>query len=101
LATLHYTARALDDLARLANFLVEEDPPAARATAALIMSGLEILEAHPLMGHATSASLRELVISRGSTGYVALYEYEPPNDRVLVVAIRHQREAGFEESIAS
>ena len=97
MATLHYSARALDDLARLGNFLIEDDPAAARATAALVMGGLEVLEAHPLIGRIAAGSLRELIISRGRSGYLALYEYEPETDRVVVVAIRHQRETGFEE----
>ena len=97
MATLHYTVRALDDLGRLGNFLLEDDPAAARATASLIVDGLEVLEAHPLMGRLATATLRELIISRGRTGYVALYEYDPANDRVIIVATRHQRETGFEE----
>jgi hypothetical protein len=39
--------------------------------------------------------LRELVISRGKSGYLALYDYDEPNDMVLVLALRHQREAGY------
>jgi len=39
--------------------------------------------------------LRELVISRGCTGYVALYRFEEDQDAVLILAIRHQREAGY------
>jgi hypothetical protein len=35
------------------------------------------------------------VISRGKTGYLALYHYDEARDRILVLAIRHQREAGF------
>ncbi|HSS05719.1 MAG TPA: type II toxin-antitoxin system RelE/ParE family toxin, partial [Rhodanobacteraceae bacterium] len=38
---------------------------------------------------------RELVISRGHSGYIALYSYEQLEDTVLVLAIRHQREAGY------
>ena len=97
MATLVYSARAVEDLARLADFLIEDDPAGAGATAAIIASGLEVLEAHPLMGRSVGGSLRELVISRGRSGYLALYEYQPAADRVIVVAIRHQREAGFEE----
>jgi plasmid stabilization system protein ParE len=40
-------------------------------------------------------NLRELVISKGRTGYVALYRYLPEQDRVDVLAIRHQRESGL------
>lgn len=97
MASLLYAEGALEDLRRLAAFLQEEDPPAARATAALIIHGLEILEAHPLIGRPIEGDLHELIISRGRTGYVAVYEYQARQDRVLVLAIRHQREAGFME----
>jgi mRNA-degrading endonuclease RelE of RelBE toxin-antitoxin system len=39
--------------------------------------------------------LRELVISRGRTGYVALYSVEDGHNAVLVLTIRHQLEAGY------
>lgn len=39
--------------------------------------------------------MRELVISRGSTGYIALYRYHEIRDVVTVLAIRHQREVGL------
>jgi hypothetical protein len=41
--------------------------------------------------------LRELVISHGESGYIALYEHAPAEDLVRVVAIRHQREAGYRD----
>jgi len=50
-----------------------------------------------LIGRRVSGELREVVISRGRTGYVALYQHYPASDRVIVRAIRHQREAGFED----
>ena len=39
--------------------------------------------------------LRELVISFGDSGYVALYRYEPTAEAVHVLAFRHQKEAGY------
>jgi plasmid stabilization system protein ParE len=39
--------------------------------------------------------LHELVISRGRTGYIALYSLAPEQDAVLILALRHQRESGF------
>lgn len=39
--------------------------------------------------------MRELIIGRGSRGYVALYRYVPEIDTVFVLAIRSQREAGY------
>ena len=56
-----------------------------------------MLRSHPLIGRRVAGELRELVISRGRTGYIALYEYQPVFDRVSVRAIRHQREAGFDD----
>jgi plasmid stabilization system protein ParE len=47
------------------------------------------------MGRPAEADLRELVISRGKSGYIALYRYDGERDRVLVLAVRHQREAGY------
>ncbi len=90
-----YLPGALEDIERLAAFLVESDPPAAAATKALIESAIDILKSHPLIGRATEPGFRELVISRGRSGYIALYRYEEAQDRVIVAAIRHQREAGY------
>ena len=97
MATLLYDERALEDIDRLADFLAKDDPKAASETAMLIQHGLEMLKAHPLIGRRGAREQHELVISRGGTGYLALYEYHPDLDRVIVQAIRHQREAGFEE----
>ncbi len=62
----------------------------------LIAEAVHILANHPFIGRPAENGLRELVISRGRSGYVALYSYEEPDDTVLVLAIRHQREAGYE-----
>jgi plasmid stabilization system protein ParE len=95
LARLSYSAGALADLERLADFLVESDPAAAETTIALIEEAVGVLARHPLIGRPVEADLRELVISRGRTGYVALYSFEPLYDTALILAIRHQREAGY------
>jgi plasmid stabilization system protein ParE len=85
--------RALDDLDRLADFLLEHSPALAASTGALIVEALDVLKSHPLIGRPVEAGLRELLISRGRTGYVALYRYQVEAERVLVLAIRHQRES--------
>lgn len=74
---------------------MKRDPLAARRTARLITAAVDALVDHPLIGRPTPPGLRELVISRGRTGYVALYRYDETRDRVLVLAVRHQREAGY------
>ena len=95
MAAVSYSRRALSDLERLIDFLMENDPPAAAQTAALIVSAVEALEHHPLIGRPVESNFRELVISRGKTGYLALYRYDEARNRVLVLTVRHQREAGY------
>jgi plasmid stabilization system protein ParE len=94
-ARLIYTAKALTDLERLTDFLIESDAAAVLETVALIAEAVNVLERHPLIGRPVEHPLRELVISRGRSGYVALYSFEPLHDVVLLLAIRHQREAGY------
>lgn len=95
MAKLAYSTRALADLERLADFLLESDPPAAIEMIDLIEEAVSLLKRHPLVGRPAEHGLRELVISRGRTGYVALYSHEEEHDAVLILAIRHQREAGY------
>ena len=95
MARLIYSARALDDLERVTDFLVDTDPAAAAVTVDLIAEAVAILAHHPLIGRPAEHGLRELVISRGRTGYVVLYSVETAQDCVLILAVRHQREAGY------
>ena len=97
MARLALDAGAQADLERLADFLVAADAAAAAETQSLIFDALAILESHPLIGRLAEGGLRELVISRGRSGYVALYEYREAQDLVVILAVRHQREAGFPE----
>lgn len=85
------------DLERLVAFLSDEEPAAALATYDLLLGALELLRTYPSIGRPVDDLLRELVISRGGTGYLALYEFDARADRVVVLALRHQREAGYVE----
>lgn len=62
-----------------------------------IRSAMEVLEDHPLMGRKVNEGRRELVVSRGRFGYIALYQWYERYDSVLVLAIKHQRESGYVE----
>lgn len=95
MAKLSYSEQALADFERLTDFLIETDPSAAAETVGLIEEAVALLTRHPLIGRPVESAMQELVISRGRTGYVALYTFEPNQDAVLILAIRHQREAGF------
>jgi len=95
LATLSYSERALTDIEVLTDFLAETDPIGALKTFDLIEEAITLLARHPLIGRPVEHGLRELLISRGKTGYVALYSLEEAHDAILILTIRHQREAGY------
>jgi plasmid stabilization system protein ParE len=95
LAELVYSRRALADLERLTDFLLETDPAAALATVDLVAEAVQILANHPFIGRPAEGGLRELIISRGHSGYAALYCHEDRHDVALILAVRHQREAGY------
>ena len=96
-AAVVYSARALVQLERTFEFLAQSDPTAALNAATAIQSAVSTLAAHPLIGRRIEAEIRELVISFGKSGYVALYRFLPPLDVVRVLAIRHQRELDYPE----
>jgi plasmid stabilization system protein ParE len=95
-ARVTYAPSAVRDLERLRDFLAEHDPEVALAAAKAIADAVSVLERHPLIGRPAEAGMRELVIARGRTGYVALYDWLEAIDTVVVLALRHQREAGYE-----
>ena len=95
MATVVYSARALDDLERAFEYIAQNDPSTALDAATAIQSAVSTLAAHPLIGRRIDRELRELVISFGKSGYVALYRFLPHLEVVRVLAIRHQRELGY------
>ena len=92
-----YAPHALADIDRLADFLLAQDTLASIETAEILSEAIAHLARHPLVGRIAEHGLRELVISRGRTGYVALYRFDAARDLVLVLAIRHQRELDIDQ----
>ncbi len=96
MAQIVYSVRALQDLERLFQFLAEHDATAAFDSAQAITSSVEMLASHPYVGHRIEGGeLRELVVSFGRTGYVALYRYRPERGEVRILTVRHQRELDY------
>jgi toxin ParE1/3/4 len=60
-----------------------------------IVQSIEVLRLSPQIGRPVRHGKRELVIGRGSRGYVALYRYVEDLDTAFVLAIRSQRERSF------
>lgn len=96
MAKLEYAQGALADIKRLVDFLIDSDVIAALETFDIINEAIQVLRRHPYIGRTTSGvGKRELVISRGKTGYVAIYKFDKLTDIVVILAIKHQREDGF------
>ena len=95
--TVWLTSATAKDLQRLFDFLAESDVKAARRARAGIAKGIEFLRTFPFGCRKASQEhplLRELIISFGGNGYVALFEIED-SETVTVLATRHQREEDF------
>ncbi len=95
MAQIAYAAQALADLERIAAFGSPDVPESAGVAVERILHVVGLLRDHPLLGRPVESGLRELVISRGKTGYVALYRFDEARDRIVVLGVRHQREAGW------
>jgi addiction module RelE/StbE family toxin len=96
LALVGYSEQALRDLERLFEFLAQDNASHGAAVVHAIADAVSVLARHPEIGRPVEHGLRELIISRGRTGYVALYRYNNVTDAALVLAIRHQKEAGYQ-----
>lgn len=96
--SVRFTIEAQQDIKRLYKFILERDDSGyANAERALnaIKTGIDSLKHNPFSCRKTNTPfLRELVISFGTTGYVALFEIED-NQTVTILAIRHQREEDY------
>ncbi len=98
MARIELAPEVLDDFDRffehLARFEVEDLP----ARIGEIAQALQILSHSPLIGRPVKGGKRELVIGRESRGYIALYRFVAGIDTVFILAIRSQREAGYERA---
>jgi toxin ParE1/3/4 len=97
MARVQITTRALDDLERLFDFLAEHNPKLARERMLSVRRAFDLLADHPLLGREVEDGRRELILSRGKFGYVAKYRWVAAEDVVLILAVRHQLEAGYKE----
>ncbi|WP_321955609.1 type II toxin-antitoxin system RelE/ParE family toxin [Paraburkholderia bannensis] len=101
---VRYTRGARDDLKRLYAYLLERDVDAASRALAAIRKAADLLCDFPFTCRKVEEAnpfLRELVISFGDAGYVALFEIEGAQDDaaserfVTILAVRHQREDDY------
>ncbi|WP_293782697.1 type II toxin-antitoxin system RelE/ParE family toxin [Sphingosinicella sp.] len=78
------------------DFLRPKDADAARRAGEAIRLGVKALSVFPRMGRIVDdlpEQYREWLIDFGESGYVARYRVD--DDAVTILAIRHQKEAGY------
>lgn len=94
-----FAPAAIRDLQRLREFLRPKSADAARRAGEVIRQGVQILSAHPRLGRMIDdlpEQFREWPIDFGDSGYVVRYRIT--DDAVTILAIRHQKEAGYQAS---
>jgi plasmid stabilization system protein ParE len=98
MAQVVYAPAAVEDLERVEEFLSSRGAAGQDALDA-ILAGIAVLRSHPLIGRPAEHGLHELVLSRGRTGYVALYTFLEEAELIVVLGIRHQRELAGEGEV--
>lgn len=88
-------AQVRADFHRIFDFLFEYAPEFAAVRIEAIIEAIDILGTSPLIGRPIAFGQRELVIATGSSGYLALYRYDPVLDTAFVLAVRSQRELDY------
>lgn len=93
---VHWTANALAGLARVHTFLAAADAGAAQKALDAIIAATDILHEFPHAGRPADdlePDYRELLIPFGVSGYALVYELRGAT--VVILALKHQREAGY------
>lgn len=95
MARIELAPEVLDDFDRILDHLAQYEAADAAERVAGIIGGLEVLTHSPEIGRRVRGGKRELVIGKGTRGYVALYRCVTSADTVFVLAVRAQREGGY------
>lgn len=93
---LIWTPQALQGVQHCYRFLALKNAEAASRAVRAIREGMRIVAEHPGAGRPADKmdpAFREWPIPFGDSGYVVLYRVE--GDLAVVLAVRHQREAGY------
>ena len=95
MARIELAPEIQDDFDRILDHLAEHEVEDAPGRIREIIQAIDVLQSNPLIGRSVGTDMRELVIGRRAHGYMALYSYVEQFDAVFVLAIRSQREAGY------
>jgi len=95
MARIELAPEVSDDFDRIFDHLAEYEVEDIPTRIDEIIQAISVLESNPFIGRPVSGDKRELVIGRRTRGYVALYRYIVELDTVFVLALRGQKEAGY------
>jgi plasmid stabilization system protein ParE len=95
MARVELAPEMLDDFERFLDHMARFEVEDAPWRIGEIVEAIQILTHSPLIGRPVKDGKRELVIGRGSHGYIALYRFVAGIDTVFVLTIRSQRESGY------
>lgn len=93
---LIWSQPALSDVQRLYRFLAGTSPDAAKRAIKAIREEVRVLALQPAIGRPVDDlpdEFREWLVDFGDSGYVVRYHIDM--DVVTLLAVRHQKEAGF------
>jgi plasmid stabilization system protein ParE len=95
MAPIELAPELTEDFDRILEHLLTHEVADAASRVADVIPAIDVLEQSPFIGRPLRAGLRELVIGRGSRGYLALYRYVEEVDIVFILAIRAQKELEY------
>jgi toxin ParE1/3/4 len=95
MARVELAPDVFDDFDRFFDHMAKFEVEDAPARIGEIVQAIQILTHSPLIGRPVKGGGRELVIGRGTRGYVALYRFVAGIDTVFMLAIRSQRESEY------
>jgi plasmid stabilization system protein ParE len=91
-----WSPEALLDMQRLYRFLASKNAKAAKRAVKAIRDGMKVMVHQPGIGRPAEGmapEFREWPIDFGDSGYLVLYRCDA--EAAVILAIRHQREAGY------
>ena len=92
---IEWLESAIDDLQRLREFILPNNNEAAQRAFRTIKAAVAPLETHPRIGKPVEdlPDYHDLIIPFGASGYVIRYRIK--GDTVVILAVKHGKEAGF------
>ncbi len=94
-ARVEVAPELLDDVGRFLKHLAKFTSDDMSARIDEIVQSMQMLTHSPLIGRPVKGGKGELIIGRGSAGYVALYRFVARIATVFVLAVRSQRESDY------